>query len=78
MRSFDLSNIQKAGGATSQHAARESQLRNSVVSTFIEDSSAVLNAFTTLKILPHVRMGLEFLKFLIGIDEWILIVKANH
>ena len=78
MRSLDLCNVQKAGGVTSKHAAREGKLRDGVITSLVEASCAVSQTLTTLEYSLNNRVSLVLLEEFVRINIRVLIVKADY
>lgn len=75
---FDLGDVQETRRTPSKHAAWESQLRNSMVTSLIKNSGTIRNALAAFKHSSHHVVCLESLKFFVRIEIRVLVIKADN
>ena len=76
--SLDLGHVQEASGASCEHASWEVELRDSVISSLVENSGSVGNAFTSFEHFLEIRVGLQPLELLVGVEVWVLVVQTDN
>mmetsp|Transcript_109706 Transcript_109706/g.164043 ORF Transcript_109706/g.164043 Transcript_109706/m.164043 type:complete len:244 (-) Transcript_109706:42-773(-) len=77
MGSLDLDGIQKPRRTPQQSPTGKGQFRNRVIPPFVQDAGTVGNARTAFEMFGDVRMGLPFLKFLVGVQIRILVIQTD-
>ena len=75
---FDLGDVQETRRAPSKHAARESQLRNCIVTSLIENSGTIRNALTAFEHSSHHVVCLKSLKLFVRVEIRVLVIKADN
>jgi hypothetical protein len=78
MGALNLHDIKETSRVSNKHTARETELRNTVVSTLIESSRTILDALATTDVFGDGGVMFESLELLIWIEVWVLVVKSHH
>mmetsp|Transcript_42816 Transcript_42816/g.122451 ORF Transcript_42816/g.122451 Transcript_42816/m.122451 type:complete len:372 (+) Transcript_42816:74-1189(+) len=71
---LDLRHVEEACSATSDHAAREGQLRNRLDAALVQDPGAIVDASAPLQKCLHTRVQLELLELLVRAQVGVRVV----
>mmetsp|Transcript_100221 Transcript_100221/g.269175 ORF Transcript_100221/g.269175 Transcript_100221/m.269175 type:complete len:448 (+) Transcript_100221:603-1946(+) len=74
---LDLRHVEESRSATSDHAAREGQLRNRLDAALVQDPGAIGDASAPLQKCLHTRVQLELLELLVRAQVGVRVVQAN-
>ena len=78
MAHLDFRDIHEPGAAANQGASRESEGRDRLEATLVDDTCTVLDAFTPLEVLGNDGVVLPALELLVRAQVRVRVVKADH